>query len=702
MRRLKQPGIAAVVSVLGLIVATACGGGGAGVSAPSPGLAAFAGTYVGEYTRSPTGGSIVLAVTSDGALEVTVTDFQLGVFDGRGRVGGDGSFSVNAAGAGSASILLSGRFRVSPDGSAAASGSITGAFVVNSWTAARIGGADSNPLAGDWSGTYSGGEAGTWVATIRPDGTVSARADSPSCGAVTLTGRVTQTGKATFGGAGSGLCSQYRITWTGSFYTRGGQWVGSGTWSSTSGLSGVWSGAKGAIQPPAGSVLTVDPASYVNGTFSATASGSTAYVAGIDMDAFQEASRSYSVSVDGGYPAPAAAQRLAAPSGAGDHPVSPQEAEAIFAILRRGPVPHRPLTRPLAVPFSYSTGSQRSFWMCTQPFANCTASNQVQITATAVHTTQRSAIFVDNDNLDDVPLDLAQTLSGAADRFWQAITANLGLPQNPYNTDGLGQIVFLFTRKVGQIDNLAGFFFPPDLFPDSDTTQYWNIHSNQTNMLYLNSAFASRTWMPSTMAHEFAHLVHFSRRIFVYQKTSFDPTYFVEGLAMAMEDIAGYGYNNNGNARSFVRLFLQQSADVSLVRWGAGPADIRSYYGAAYLVTRYLLDRFGTGTLSRIINSTLDVAPSVESISSEPYGRTFASIAIAIVNSAQRLGITDPRFRYSTIDVSQAGAMSFLNPGSQATTPMNWRFVRGQGGPAQVRVTIRAGTSTPYAGVILK
>jgi hypothetical protein len=248
MRRLKQLGIAAVVSVLGLIVATACGGGGAGVSAPSPGPVAYAGTYVGEYTRSPTTGSIVLAVTSDGALEVTVTDFQLGVFDGRGRVAGDGSFSVNAAGAGSASILLSGRFRVSPDGSAAASGSITGAFVVNSWTAARIGGADSNPLAGDWSGTYSGGEAGTWVATIRPDGTVSARADSPSCGAVTLTGRVTQTGKATFEGAGSGLCSQYRITWTGSFYTRGGQWVGSGTWSSTSGLSGVWSGAKGATE----------------------------------------------------------------------------------------------------------------------------------------------------------------------------------------------------------------------------------------------------------------------------------------------------------------------------------------------------------------------------------------------------------------------------------------------------------------------
>jgi len=458
-----------------------------------------------------------------------------------------------------------------------------------------------------------------------------------------------------------------------------------------------------AIRPPAGSVLTVDPASYSNGTFSATASGSTGYVAGIDMDAFQEASRSYSVSVDGGYPAPAAAYRLAAPSPAGDRPVSPQEAEAIFAILRRGPVPHRPLARPLAVPSSYSTGSQRSFWMCTQPFSTCTASNQVQITATAVHTTQRSAIFVDNDNLGDVPLALAQTLSGAADRSWQAITANLGLPQNPYNTDGLGQIVFLFTRKVGQIDsNLAGFFFPADLFPDSDTTQYLNIHSNQTNMLYLHSAFASRVSMPSTMAHEFAHLVHFSRRFFVYQKTSFDPTYFVEGLAMAMEDIAGYGYNNNGSARYFVGLFLQQSADVSLVRWGAGPADIRSYYGAAYLVTRYLLDRFGTDTLSRIINSTLDVAPSVESISSEPYGRTFASIAIAIVNSAQGLGITDPRFRYSTIDVSQAGAMSFLNPGTQATTPMNWRFVRGQGGPAQVRVTITAGTSTPYAGVILK
>jgi hypothetical protein len=455
------------------------------------------------------------------------------------------------------------------------------------------------------------------------------------------------------------------------------------------------------IRPPSGLVYTADPGSYVNNTFSVTASGSLAYVAGIDLDNFQEPSRSYSVSVSASYPAPGA--RIPGTSNhAAEHLASPQEAEAVFALLRRRSIPRPTGVRPFTVPRSYSTGSQRSFWICTQPFATCTASSQVQMTATAVHATQRSAVFVDNDNLSDVSPALAQNLAAAADQFWQAITANLGLPQNPYNTDGSGQIVYLFTRRVGQIDsNLAGFFFPADLFPDSDTTQQWNIHSNQTNMLYLHSQYASRTWMPSTMAHEFSHLVHFSRRVFV-QGTSFDPVYFVEGLATAMEDVAGYGYNNNGSSRYFVSLFLQQSADVSLVRWGAGSADIRSYYGAAYLVTRYLLDRFGADTLSRIINSTLDVAPAVEAISSEPYGRTFAGIAVAIMNSSQNLGVADARFKYSSIDVSQAGPMSFLSPGPQATTPMNWRFVLGQAGPAQVRVTITAGTSKPYAGVIVK
>lgn len=457
--------------------------------------------------------------------------------------------------------------------------------------------------------------------------------------------------------------------------------------------------------PPPSQVQTADPSQYTGNTFSASGPGSIAYVAGIDMTNFSEAARDYTVSVASGSPSPSQASAAAAwnprgPARLQDAPASPQETAALrFAYLNL-PTPSSPAARPAAS--SYSPGQTRQFWICSQPFETCNASNQVRITATAVATTPRSAIFVDNDNLPDVPSDLASRLAAAADQAWDRITANLGLPVNSYNQDGTGQVVYLFTRKLDQIDpNLAGFFFPVDLYPDVDTVRYLNMHSNEANMLYLNSRYAAQTWMPSTLAHEFAHLVHYSRRVFVHN-ARFDPPYFTEGLAMAMEDVAGYGYNNAGSARAFVGSFLREANLVSLARWGQGPADIRSYYGGAYLVSRYLLDRFGPDSLSRIINSALDPPSGTENISGEPYGRTFASIAIATINGTERLNLSDPRWRYTSVDLSQAGSLAFLSPGPQTTTPMNWRFVLGQPGGSQVRVTITAGTSKPYVGLIIR
>ncbi len=459
--------------------------------------------------------------------------------------------------------------------------------------------------------------------------------------------------------------------------------------------------------PPPSPVQTVDPSQYTGNTFSTSSPGSAAYVAGIDMENFPENTRDYTVSIDSVYPQPTS-QPPGTPWSAGprraphlsDRPASAQETEALLFAYRIARQPLR-TNRHTPTP-SYSDGQTRQFWVCYQSLSICNASNQVQITATAVATSQRSAIFVDNDYLRDVPADVAQQLLAAADQSWGRITQNLGLPVNQYNPDGTGQVIYLFTRRVDHIDpNIAGFFFPVDLYPDADTVRSLNLHSNEANMLYLNSRYASRSWMLSTVAHELAHLVHYSRRVFVH-RTAFDPPYFTEGLAMAMEDVAGYGYNGDGTPLAFVRSFLREAHRVSLLRWGQGTADIRSYYGGAYLMSRYLLDRFGSDALSRIINSTLDAPSGTENISGEPYGRTFASIAIAIVNSSERLNISDPRWRYTSIDVSLAGSLYFLSPGTQPTTPMNWRFIRAQPGGSQVRVTITAGTSKPYAGLIIR
>lgn len=452
--------------------------------------------------------------------------------------------------------------------------------------------------------------------------------------------------------------------------------------------------------PSALPVHIVEPSQYSNGTASVSMPGTAAYIAAVDVAAV--AALHYTVAVTPETSSAHAATRASRPAQPlqpqDDVPVSRQETEALRDAYRTPPGGPGPATAAGPAP-SYSEGQARQFWICTTPFSSCSTTTQARITATAVAVTTRSAIFVDNDNLSDVPPALARTLAAAADQAWARITDNLGLPSNRYNPEGLGQIIYLFTRRVEQIDpNVAGFFQPADLYADGDTVLYWGVHSNEVNMVYLHSRYASQAWMPSTMAHELAHLVHYSRRVFVH-RARFDPPYFVEGLAQAMEDVAGYGYNNQGGTKQRVSSFLRESHLVYLASWGYGAASIRSYYGGAYLFARYLLDRFGPDALSRMINSTLDTQAAVEHVSGEPYGRTFSSIGIAIMNSSERLGIRDPRWQYTSIDVSEAGSLNFLSPGPQSTGQLNWRFILGQTGAPRVRVTITATTSTPYVGI---
>jgi hypothetical protein len=138
---------------------------------------------------------------------------------------------------------VSGQF-VNQGGTITASGSITGSISVSEWTASKIAEVGVNAFAGNWSGTYSGDESGSWTAEIQNDGRVRATAISPSVGTVTLTGTVSPAGLGTLSGSGTGVGGPFTITWEGTFYMQGNNAVGSGTWTSSSGFRGVWSGQR--------------------------------------------------------------------------------------------------------------------------------------------------------------------------------------------------------------------------------------------------------------------------------------------------------------------------------------------------------------------------------------------------------------------------------------------------------------------------
>lgn len=94
-------------------------------------------------------------------------------------------------------------------------------------------------IVGAWSGTFSGGDAGSWNATISDLGAVSGTAYSTTFQAnYTITGTVDTAGQlnATVGNSSTGA------TFVGLFQTNG---ACNGTWVNTvEGLQGSWEGTK--------------------------------------------------------------------------------------------------------------------------------------------------------------------------------------------------------------------------------------------------------------------------------------------------------------------------------------------------------------------------------------------------------------------------------------------------------------------------
>jgi hypothetical protein len=96
-------------------------------------------------------------------------------------------------------------------------------------------------LSGNWSGTYSGGDTGTWSVTIDTAGTITGTGNSGVYGGFSITGSVTSNGNATFttGGASG---PQVGAVYDGSFDSNAG--TGSGNWLSINCCQGTWSGSK--------------------------------------------------------------------------------------------------------------------------------------------------------------------------------------------------------------------------------------------------------------------------------------------------------------------------------------------------------------------------------------------------------------------------------------------------------------------------
>jgi hypothetical protein len=330
-------------------------------------------------------------------------------------------------------------------------------------------------------------------------------------------------------------------------------------------------------------------------------------------------------------------------------------------------------------------GLLATFWVITSisPF------QQSQITATLQATSAHGLLFVDNQDLGTV----SQARAASLVQSWESeifprVTQVFGLPLNPYNSNGQGQVALLYSRTVPP----NGYFFPADLYPDAVT--FPPRHSNQRDMLYISPSLTD-VLAKGTMAHEFQHLINFSQHVFQFLGPGED-TWINEGLSMVSMDIAGYGFQV-GNITPYASSFMNAPSSVSLWNWANAPAD----YGAGWLFFRYLADRFGNQVLTKLVQTSLTGAANIETQTGVAIGQVISEEALAILNIAFQIGLGMP-YTYTSISSANLGAALTLTPsGAASVNSGGYQFYGFRKDPAlpAVRFTVQAGTATPWVGV---
>jgi hypothetical protein len=187
----------------------------------------WAGLYRGTYSGTESG-TLLVVVDPDGMVTVHVTSPR-GTEVYTGTIAANGEFSVDGMLLGTYAITFGGSMSgVGPNRMGSGTWSAPAVAASGTWQTDEI-----NPWAGHYIGTFSGGLSGTLDVTTADDGAVTVLASGMTfTGAVRIDGTLDVTGSLS-----GGVMVSYAGAMTGLAPNRSG----SGTWTSSLGVSGTWS-----------------------------------------------------------------------------------------------------------------------------------------------------------------------------------------------------------------------------------------------------------------------------------------------------------------------------------------------------------------------------------------------------------------------------------------------------------------------------
>lgn len=160
----------------------------------------------------------------------------------------------------------------------------------------------------------------------------------------------------------------------------------------------------------------------------------------------------------------------------------------------------------------------------------------------------------------------------------------------PTDRDGDGRVAILVTRRVNATENLLGFVSAGDLFSTAEcpASNFAEIYYGKApdpagdfgDPYDLETAAADAK---SLIAHEFAHVIQFGRRMDTPGASQFQSVWEAEGQASFAEEVVGFAFNGRMPYQNYgIDVMLEPTVGIAgdTVRWHEAKLSVlASYYG---------------------------------------------------------------------------------------------------------------------------
>jgi predicted RNA-binding protein with TRAM domain len=247
----------------------------------------------------------------------------------------------------------------------------------------------------------------------------------------------------------------------------------------------------------------------------------------------------------------------------------------------------------------------------TRPFARSAA--------TLVKSTPSALIYVDDLDAADFTVTEVEGLASQWEtQIYTPVAATFGPPSD---VDGNGQVTILFSSRVGPVSGggiVVGYFSSTNVtYAADDSANCTGTGSNGADMFVMNTpsnlvsagflrSEALQKVLPSTLAHEFQHLINWNMHCIklgsACSSSTIEALWLNEALSTLAGDVAGFGWHaSRSSPKQYMKLAPLGGgmgySQASMTTWEGDP--IGNYEGV-HSFLRYLVDQHGPSLLTAL------------------------------------------------------------------------------------------------------